>query len=570
MILVECVPNFSEGRDPTVIEAIAAEIRSVAGVELLDVDPGAATNRTVYTFAGAPETVLEAAFQAIRKGSELIDMRHQKGEHARQGACDVCPFVPIAGATMADCIELAKRLGERVGRELKIPVYLYAEAATKPGRRNLPDIRAGEYEALPEKLKKPEWRPDFGPAEFNARAGATVIGARNFLIAYNVNLNTRNAARAKEIAFSIRESGRIRRDRDGNKIIGPDGAPEREPGAFKGVQATGWLIPEYNRAQVTINILDIAASPLHLIFDKCSELASAMGLRATGSEIVGMVPRGVLIDAGLHFLRKQGSTTGVSEGEIIRTAIISLGLNDVGQFDPAKKIIEERFAMSTPLASMTVKDFANELASSSPAPGGGSAAALSGALSAALTSMVAALTFDKKGFEKHRAEMEEIGVRAQELLRAQVKSIDDDTAAFNRVMDALSLPKGTDEQKAARKAAIEEANKGATLEPLGTLERSISMLDIALSVAEKGNPNSLSDAGVAGLTARAAAHGAYYNVLINLAGISDKKWSGEIHGKAEKLIAAADQKSGSLEQLMHNRLEKSKGVKSGHRTVGAQ
>ena len=556
MKLVECVPNFSEGRDKKVIEAIADAVRQTPGAVLLDVDPGEATNRTVYTFAGSPEAAVEAAFAAIRKGSELIDMRSHKGSHARQGACDVCPFVPISGVTMKDCAELARKLGKRVGDELGIPVYLYAEAAARPERKRLPDIRVGEYEALEEKLKKPEWKPDFGPTTFNAKAGATTIGARPFLIAYNVNLNSTNVKLAKEIAFAIRETGRLKRDAKGEKIIGPDGKPERVPGMFKNVQATGWLIPEYNRAQVTINILDIDASPIHLVYDACCDLATKLGCRVTGSEIVGMVPKKVLLEAGHYFLKKQGSTTGVSEDEVVRTAIMTLGLSDVAPFDPTKKIIEERFLTEAPLASMTVNSFAQELASNSPAPGGGSVAAFAGALSAGLSSMVAALTFEKKGFEERREEMEKVGVEAQNLMRDQLTAIDEDTRAFNKVMDCMSLPKKTDEQKAARQKAMEEATKEATLEPLGTLERTLPAIDCALAVAQRGNPNSLSDAGVAGLMARAAAYGAYYNVLINLPGIEDKKWCKEIRGKADKLLADAKKKAERIEELILKDLAK--------------
>jgi glutamate formiminotransferase len=554
MKIVECVPNFSEGRDPAVIEAIAAAIRGIAGVSLLDVDPGKATNRTVFTFAGPPEEVLEAAFSAIRQGTQLIDMRAHKGSHARQGACDVCPFVPVAGVTMAECVELAKRLGKRVGEELRIPVYLYAEAAQTPARRRLPDIRAGEYEALAEKLARPEWRPDFGPAEFNARAGATTIGARPFLIAYNVNLNTSSLRLAKEIAFAIRESGRVKRDAKGNKVLGPDGEPTRIPGMFQGVQATGWLIPEYGRAQVTINILDIDAAPLHQVYDACCELAGQLGCRVTGSEIVGMVPKRVLVEAGFHYLRKQGCTTGVAEEDIIRTALLTLGLSDVSSFDPKQKVIEERFLSPAPLASMSVAAFARELGASSPAPGGGSVAALAGALSAGLASMVAALTYEKKGFEEARPEMERIGVAAQKNMAEQLAAIDSDTAAFNRVMDAMALPKGTDAEKAARKAAIEEANKGATQIPLGTLERTIAALEAASTTVEHGNPNSLSDAGVAGLMGRAAAMGAYYNVLINLSGISDAAWAGEIRKRADALLATAEGKAQTIEKQVLARL----------------
>jgi glutamate formiminotransferase/formiminotetrahydrofolate cyclodeaminase len=554
MKIVECVPNFSEGRDKEKIEAIASAVRSVSGVSLLDVDPGEATNRTVYTFAGPPDAVVEAAYQAIKVGSEIIDMRTHKGSHARQGACDVCPFVPVSEVTMEECVELANKLGKRVGEELGIPVYLYAKAAKTPERERMPDIRAGEYEALEEKLTKPEWEPDYGEAKFNAKAGATVIGARPFLIAYNINLNSTNVKLAKKIAFEIRETGKLKRDKDGNKVMGPDGTAERVPGMFKNVQGTGWLIPEYNRAQITVNILDLDTAPVHDVFDACCELATKFGSRVTGSEVVGMVPKRVMIEAGLHYLKKQGSTTGVSEDEIIRTAIMSLGLTDVAEFDPKHKIIEERFMEPAPLVNMTVDAFTKELASNSPAPGGGSVAAVAGAMSAGLASMVAALTFDKKGFEELRPEMERVGAKAQEVMGAQLKAVDSDTAAFNKVMDAMSMPKNTDEQQAARQRAIEDANKGATMEPLGTLERTIPALECAMATAEKGNPNSLSDAGVAGLMGRAGAWGAYYNVLINLQGIEDEKWCKEIRKRADALVQEAEKKAQAIEKIMLDKL----------------
>ncbi|MFH1654480.1 MAG: glutamate formimidoyltransferase [Pseudomonadota bacterium] len=553
--IVECVPNFSEGCDQNVIDAIADAVKSVNGVALLDVDPGKATNRTVFTFAGSPEVVLEAAFQAIKKGCELIDMRHHKGEHARQGACDVCPFVPVSNVTMDECVELAKRLGKRVGEELDIPVYLYAEAAQIPERKKMPDIRVGEYEALEEKLKKPEWKPDFGPAEFRPKAGVITTGARKFLIAYNINLNSTNTKLAKEIAFTIRENGRLKKDADGNTVIGQDGKKEREPGLFKHVQATGWLIPEYNRAQVTMNILDIDETPLHLVYDKCCELATNLGCRVTGSEIVGMVPKQVMTEAGLYFLKKQGSTRGVTEEEIIRNAMITLGLNDVAPFDPKEKIIERRFEMNRPLIAMTCEKFCAELSSNSPAPGGGSVAALSGALSTALSSMVASLTFDKKGFEKVKPEMEKAGMEAQKILKEQLEAIDDDTFAFNKVMDSFSMPKGTDEQKAKRASAIQEATKNATLVPLNTLKRTIPSLKLALEVVEKGNPNSLSDSGVAALTAEAAANGAYYNVMINLASIDDKKWVKKTKDEAVKYLGEAAQLAEKIKSEMMKKLE---------------
>jgi glutamate formiminotransferase/formiminotetrahydrofolate cyclodeaminase len=554
MKIVECVPNFSEGRNSETIEAIAAAVRATAGVTLLDVDPGEATNRTVYTFAGPPDAVVEAAFQAIKVGTERIDMRTHKGSHARQGACDVCPFVPVSNVTMEECVELARRLGKRVGEELGIPVYLYAKAATRPERVRMPDIRAGEYEALEQKLAKPEWTPDYGKAAFNAKSGATVIGARPFLIAYNINLNSTNVKLAKKIAFEIRETGKLARDANGNKVTGDDGKPKRTPGLFKGVQGTGWLIPEYNRAQVTVNILDIDEAPVHKVFDACCELATRFGCRVTGSEVVGMVPRRVLTEAGLYYLAKQGSTAGVSDDEIMRTAVLSLGLADVAPFDPKHKVIEERFRAPAPLASMTVDAFAKELASNSPAPGGGSVAALAGAVSAGLASMVAALTFDKKGFEALKPEMERMGIAAQKTMAQQLAAIDSDTAAFNKVMDAFSLPKETDEQKSARARSIEDANKGATMEPLHTLERTIPALECAALAADKGNPNSLSDAGVAGLMARAAAWGAYYNVLINVGGIEDKAWGAEIKKRADALIANVETKARAIEKIVLERL----------------
>lgn len=554
MKIVECVPNFSEGQDKTKIDAISDAIKSVPGVKLLDVDPGKATNRTVYTFAGSPEAVCEAAFQAIKKGSELIDMRQHKGEHARQGACDVCPFVPVSGVTMEECVELANRLGKRVGEELDIPVYLYAEAAKKPEHVRMPDIRVGEYEALEEKLKKPEWKPDYGPAKFNAKAGATVIGARKFLIAYNINLNSTNVKLAKEIAFTIRETGKVKKDAQGNKVLGPDGKAERVPGLFKHLQGTGWLIPEYNCAQITMNILDIDETPLHKVFDTCCDLAAKLGCRVTGSEVVGMVPKQVMIDAGHFFLEKQGNTTGVPEAEIIRTAVRTLGLTDVAPFDPDKKIIEHQFLSPTPLASMTVKGFADELSSSSPAPGGGSVAALAGGLSCALSSMVAALTHNKKGYEDQNERMERVGFEAQNIMRDQIGAIDRDTDAFNRLMDCFGMPKGTEEEQSARNKAIQEATKEATMEPYRTLERTLPSLDLALEVAKHGNQNSLSDSGVAALMGRAAAVGAYYNVMINLASIDDKNWTSKVKKDADALVLAAEKKAAEIDDLIRKKL----------------
>lgn len=554
MKLIECVPNFSEGRDPRIIEAITAAIKGVDGVRVLDVDSGKATHRTVYTFAGEPEAVLEAAFAAIAKGVELIDMRRHFGEHARQGACDVCPFVPISETTIEECVALAKRLGERIGRELGIATYLYAEAAASPERRRLPDIRAGEYEALEEKLKSPRWKPDFGPAEFNAKSGAITVGARNFLIAYNVNLNTQSVKLAKRIAFRIREAGGNKRNADGTFVRDAGGEPIKEPGMFKSVQGTGWYIEEYRRAQVTVNILDIDASPLHEVYDACCELAAGLGCRVTGSEIVGMVPERVLLEAGRYFLSKQGASVGVSRTEIINNAMQSLGLSDVSLFDPEKKVIEQRFKPDAPLARLTLQAFVEELASNSPAPGGGSVAAMSGALAAGLTSMVAALTYGKKEFDGVREEMETVGIDAQALKDLQLAAIDNDTAAFNRVMAALRLPQENEPQKKIRADAIEAASKEATRIPLETLERTVPTLKLIETAAQKGNPNSLSDAGVAALEARAAAVGAYFNVLINLAGLSDKAWAKSIRKRADAALKEAQTMSARVEKDVLGRL----------------
>ncbi|MFH1873794.1 MAG: glutamate formimidoyltransferase [Pseudomonadota bacterium] len=555
MKLVECVPNFSEGKDKKILDAIANEIKSVAGVKLLDIDPGAATNRTVFTMAGPPDEVVEAAFLAIKKAAELIDMSKHKGAHPRFGATDVCPFVPISGMTMEDCVKLAKRLGKRVGEELKIPVYLYDQAAQTPQRASLADVRSGEYEGLPEKLKQPEWKPDFGPAQFNPKTGVTAIGARQFLIAYNVNLNTTSTKLAKHIALSIREKGRVKRDKDGNKVVDENGDAVYTPGLFKHCRATGWLIPEYNCAQITINLTDFAVSSMHEVFDACCELAQKEGVRVTGSEIVGLVPKKAMIDAGLHYLKKQKQSRGVTEDHLIQTAIRSLGLNDVSTFDPERKIVENNFKQPTPLASMSLKAFAEELSSNSPAPGGGSVAALAGGLSAALSSMVAILTYDKKGYTELNPEMDEIGQKAQINLREQIAAIDTDTQAFNKVMDCFSLPKKTEAEKKSRTQAIEEATKQATLIPFSVLEKSITALKCAQTLAEKGSANSASDAGVAGLMGYSAAMGAYYNVLINLSGISDKKWTAKIEKDADNLAKKAKELATTIEKTMIAKLK---------------
>jgi glutamate formiminotransferase/formiminotetrahydrofolate cyclodeaminase len=523
MKLVECVPNFSEGRDKDKIQAITRDIESTPGVKLLDVDPGETTNRTVVTFIGTPEAVSEAAFRAIRRAAEVIDMRNHKGAHSRIGATDVCPFVPVGGLTMNDCVELAHRLGERVSRELGIPVYFYEEAALLPERRNLANIRMGEYEGLAEKLKDPLWTPDCGPAVFNPKAGATVIGAREFLIAYNINLNTRDRKFAHEIALSLRESGRVQKDKNGQPLLDPDGRPVKLPGRFPHVKSVGWYIEDYGIAQISINFTNYRVTPVHVVFDEAVKEADALGLRVTGSELVGLIPKEAVLMSGRYYLEKQGKSAGVPEEELIRTAVLSLGLNDVAPFDPRKKIIEYQFEPEgRSLVQLTVRGFANELSMDSPAPGGGSTAALCGALSAALSAMVANLTVGKKGYEGVEGEMKALAVEAQQLKDALLQAVDDDTLAFNKLMEAFRLPKKTAEQAREREAAVEEATQGATLVPLEVMGRSLACLRLARQAALQGNQNSLSDAGVGGLTAQACAEGAYFNVRINLPGIKDK------------------------------------------------
>ena len=547
--LVECVPNFSEGRDPAVIDAITAQIKQVSGVTLLDVDPGEATNRTVVTLVGEPDAVVEAAFAGIRKAAELIDMRQHSGAHARQGATDVCPFVPVSGISVEQCVELAHELARRVGQELQIPVFLYEEAATRPERRSLQDIRVGEYEALEEKLKKPEFKPDYGPAEFNAKAGATVIGVRPFLIAYNINLNTRAARIAKDIGLTIRQKGRATRDAQGKKMRDAEGKLVRTPG-FPHCFATGWFIEEYGCAQVTMNLTNHEVTPIHEVFDRVEQLAQGLGARVTGSEVVGLVPKESLLVAGRHYLRKQGLTTGVNEAELIDIAARSLGMSEVAPFVPEEKVIEYQVAQQARLASLTVTGFGDLLASDAPAPGGGSVAALCGSMGAGLAAMVAALTHGKRGYTEHNELMEQVGVKAQQAKDELLRAMDQDTAAFDQVMACFRLPRKTDEQKAQRLDAIEQANKVATEVPLGVLERCAEVAELSLEVAREGNQNSLSDAGVGGLMARAAAYGAYYNVLINLGGIEDAAWTEQIRQRADAALDAAEEQAQAVQQAV--------------------
>ncbi len=536
MKLVECVPNFSEGRDPGKINTITREIESTPQVQLLDVDPGESTNRTVVTFIGTPDGVKEAAFKAIKKASEVIDMSKHKGAHSRIGATDVCPFVPVTGVTMEDCVQIARDIGERVARELKIPVYLYEEAAQKPERKNLAKIRIGEYEGLQEKLKDPEWAPDFGKPIFNPKAGATVIGAREFLIAYNINLNTTDRRLAHEIALNIREGGRAKRDKEGNIVRNTEGKAIKVPGLFEAVKAVGWFIEDYGIAQISINFINYKITPPHIVFDECIKQAENLGLRVTGSELVGLIPKEALLMAGRYYLEKQGKSPGIPEEELIRTAVISLGLNDVAPFEPQKKIIEYQFKeIENSLLDLNLREFANELSKDSPAPGGGSTAALCGALSSSLSSMVSNLTVGKKGYEDVQDEVKAIAVKAQSLKDEFLKAVDLDTQAFNNLMDAYKMRKKTEEEKAEREKAVEKASKEATLVPFTVLEKSLEALKLAKEIAQKGNKNSLSDAGVAGLAAQTAAEGAYYNVKINLPSIQDADFKSKIKRQATSL-----------------------------------
>ena len=531
--LVECVPNFSEGRDRAVIDAIAQALASVSGVKLLDVDPGADTNRTVYTLVGPPEGVAEAAFRGAKKAAELIDMTVHKGAHPRMGALDVCPFIPVADTTMAACAELAKAVGRRIGDELQIPVYFYEHAAASEERRSLATIRAGEYEGLAEKLTQRSWAPDAGPARFNARSGGTVVGAREFLLAYNVNLNTLDRRLANDIALNLREGGRAKRDAGGEILRDAGGTSIKVPGRLKAVRAIGWYIEQYRQAQVSINLLDYHTTPLHVVFETAREEAEKLGLIVTGSELVGLTPLSPMLEAGRYFLRKQGKSAGVPERELVEIAVRSMGLDQVAPFDPAKKIIESHFAPAAPLMSMTASRFVDEVSTESPAPGGGSVAALMGSLGAALATMVANLTVGKKGYEGAWADLAAMAERGQALKDRLARAVDEDTDAFNRVMEAMRLPKGTPEQQAERSRAVDTANKAAADVPLQTARLCLEAITLAATAAELGNRNSASDAGVAALASRAGVEGAALNVRINLAGITDAAF------KASAATAAA-------------------------------
>jgi glutamate formiminotransferase/formiminotetrahydrofolate cyclodeaminase len=556
--LIECVPNFSEGRDQNIIRQITGAIESVEGVSLLDVDPGATTNRTVVTFVGNPEAVVEAAFRGIQKAAELIDMRKHKGAHPRMGASDVCPFVPISNVSWEEAIACANQLGKRVGEELKIPVYLYEKAARDPSRTNLAEIRAGEYEGFFEKIKT--CKPDFGPAVFNEKSGGTVIGARPFLVAYNVNLNTKAVRRANSIAFDVRENGRIKTEDgtpQGKPVLDSKGEPVRIPGMLKHVKAIGWYVEEYGIAQVSINLTNIDETPLHAAFDACSESANKRGLRVTGSEIVGMVPKKCLVDAGRYFLRKQKWSEGAAEEELIDMAIRSMGLSELKPFDPKEKVIELKIESGSDkksLLKLNLREFCNETLRDSPAPGGGSVAALLGALGASLGGMVANLSAVKRGWDDKVAYFSDWAVKAQQLKDELLFLVDEDTSAFNKVMDAFALPKDSAEDKAARSAAIESANKYAAEIPVRVMETAFRSYELLGEMAEKGNPASISDVGVGLLATRACIDGAALNVRINLANFKDEKAKAALLKKVQTICAESEARLTEINKVVESKI----------------
>ena len=517
MQLIECVPNFSEGRNLDIIKQITDEIETVDGVRLLDVDPGADTNRTVVTFVGEPQNVIDAAFLAIQKAEQLIDMRNHSGAHARMGATDVCPLVPVSNITMEETSDWAEKLAEKVGTDLNIPIFLYEHSAKSKERSNLADIRAGEFEGMGDKIKLPEWTPDFGPAVQHETAGTTAIGARQFLIAYNINLNSMDKKIATDIALDIREKGRFKRDENGKVIRGEDGKILRVPGKLNACKAVGWYIDEYKQAQISMNLVDFTVTPPHIAFEECRKQARKRGVRVTGSELVGLIPLESMLEIGNFYLNEQQRSQGVPENEIINIAVKSLGLDEIAPFDPKEKIIEYQINPEYgELASSTVYGFANELSTDSPAPGGGSVSALVGSMGAALSAMVANLSIGKKGFEDKYQSMNELAVKSQFLKKDLLQLIDKDTDSFNDVMAAFRLPKKTDEHKLERNNAIQDATKNATMIPFEILEKCISGLEFALLIAKEGNPNSITDAGVAGESLMAGARGAFLNVKINL------------------------------------------------------
>lgn len=558
--LIECVPNFSEGKDMGIIKSITAEIEAVDGVKLLDVDPGQATNRTVVTMVGTPEEVIEAAYRAVKKASELIDMRKHKGAHPRMGATDVCPLVPVANISMEETVEYAHKLAKRIGEELGISVYCYENAALKPERKNLANCRSGEYEGMAEKVTKPEWKPDFGPAKLNEKSGVTAVGARDFLVAYNINLNTTSTRRANAIAFDVREKGRVKRSGDpltGKIVKDEKGDPVYIPGTLKAVKGIGWFIEEYGVAQISMNLTNISITPVHVAFDEVCKKADARGVRVTGSELVGLVPLKAMLDAGKYFLAKQQRSLGVSESELIKIAVKSMGLDELKPFNPKEKIIEYLIAEDegAKLVDMTVTGFADETASESPAPGGGSVSAYVAALGVSLGTMVANLSSHKRGWDERWEEFSKVAEKGQAIKEELLYLVDEDTRSFNRIMDAFGLPKKTEEEKKARKQAIEEATKYAIQIPFRVMKKAFESMEVMEEMVEKGNPASVTDAGVGALCARTAVIGAFMNVKINAEGLEDKAFFEKIYQEGLEIEAAAIQKEAEIIKQVEKKIK---------------
>jgi glutamate formiminotransferase/formiminotetrahydrofolate cyclodeaminase len=557
--IIECVPNFSEGRDAQVLEKIADAVRSVEGVKLLDIDPGKATNRTVFTFVGEPSAVVEGAFQAIKTASECIDMRKHSGEHPRMGATDVCPLIPISGISMEETVEWSRKLAKRIGEELEIPVYLYEFSASAPYRKNLADIRSGEYEGLKEKITKPEWKPDFGPASFNPKCGATVIGARNFLVAYNINLNTTSTRRANAIAFDVREKGRVKREGDpltGKPVLDEHGQPVFEPGMLKSVKAIGWFIEEYGIAQISMNLTDITICKVHEAFEAVKKKSEERGIRVTGSELVGLIPKQALLDAGRFYLNMQERSAGIPEREIIKIAVKSLGLDELKPFEPEKKIIEYLMdgEAGNTLTGKTVSDFVYETSSESPAPGGGSVSALCGSLGAALGTMVANLSAHKRGWDHRWKYFSEIAEKGMEIQTKLLFLVEEDTRAFNLIMEAFKLPNDTQEQKNLRKAAIQEATRYAAEVPLNVMQTAYEAFDVLKAMALEGMESSISDVGVGVLCLRTCIHGAWLNVKINARSLTDAAVKDNLLQQGNNLISTTEAKAEELLALVERKI----------------
>jgi glutamate formiminotransferase / formiminotetrahydrofolate cyclodeaminase len=561
--IIECVPNFSEGRELGIIKEITNAIESASEISLLDVDPGKATNRTVVTFVGHPDDVIEAAFQGIKKAAELIDMSQHSGEHPRFGATDVCPLVPVANVTMEETVEYARKLAKRVGEELNIPVFAYEFAAFNDERKSLANCRTGEYEALKERISTEKWKPDFGSSQWTesvAKSGATAIGARNFLVAYNVNLNSTSTRRANAIAFDVREAGRAKRE--GNPVTGKiikdeNGEPLRVPGSLKKTRAIGWYIEEYGIAQISINLTDITVTPVHVAFDEVTEKARLRGIRTTGSELVGLIPLQAMLDAGKYFLQKQKRSTGISDKEIIKIAVKSLGLDELSPFDPQKKIIEYVIDENSgnKLIDLTLTQFKDETASESPAPGGGSISAYVGSMGAALGTMVANLSAHKRGWDDRWEEFSNWAEKGKYYHSALLNCVDEDTDAFNQIMAAFGLPKSSEQEKTERKNAIQAATKNAIEIPLKVMQLAHDSLEVMKAMAEIGNPNSVSDAGVGALCARTAVEGAYLNVKINAAGFSDTNYLEEVLSRAEELANSSKEREIAILKIVHEKIE---------------